>query len=182
MIHHTGRRHTGLSLLLLAVIACAPGCADFKTIMIPRYSADSTRATDPFGGEVYRIDRTVDGREYTLLLSAVGDTLFLGARTGADFRGDVRWHAGECLLEFGLDAEQADGEVTVALIGDLETQGPPVGRRTVADGIVTVRLDLPRTTLVKGDGTIILEFLPRGGGETIDLPASGRLRGVYLMQ
>tara|TARA_R110002096_G_scaffold38595_16_gene106480 strand:- start:2323 stop:2805 length:483 start_codon:yes stop_codon:yes gene_type:complete len=160
--------------------------------VIPRFGADSIRATDPFGGETYRLDREVDEHRYSLLAAAVSDTLHLGAQVRDGFVGEVKWRVGECQLEFSLGSGPRGSEIPIAVTGDLGmgslgtgslgTGGQLVGHLTSDEQTTTVRCEVPRTTLAKGDGTVGLEFAPQGQATSIRLPASGRLRGIYMMQ
>lgn len=182
MAKYTTLRSFLFSMAILSLVSVTTSCQSSRTILIPRYNSGTDRARDPFGGEVFRIDRKVDERVYALLAVCIGDTLVLAAQVNAGFVGDVTWLVGDCQLDFTLKSELTGAEVSVKVSGDLGTAPALTGRSTATEDTVTVTVNVPRHALAKGDGTLVLKFKTRDGTEAIVLPANGRLRGIYLKQ
>lgn len=175
-------RSSLLSMAILSLVSVTASCRSSRTIMIPRYNSGTDRARDPFAGEVFRIDRKVDERDYALLAVCIGDKLVLAAQVNADFVGDVTWLVGECQLDFTITSEPTGAEVPVQVSGDMSTAPALIGNATAIADTVTVTVDVPRQALAKGDGTLVLKFTSLDGSEVVALPAIGRLRGIYLKQ
>lgn len=182
MAKHTTLRSFLLSMAILSLLSVNTSCKSSQTILIPRYPSGADRASDPLGGDVFRIDRTVDGQDYSLMAVCIGDTLILAAQVHAGFVGDVTWRVGECQLDFALPSTPPESEVPIKVTGDLGINLALVGKPTASEDTVTIRVDVPRRTLAKGEGALVLNFVSRDGSEAVVLPASGWLRGIYLMQ
>lgn len=182
------------SILLPLISFCtflASGCANSKTIMIPRYMSEGVSiyavdaSTDPFRREVYEVEAAADA-SFSLLAVALEDRLILGARSDETFAGDVTWKVGDLQLGYRVAGAETSGEVPIRVTREEGASGGAsvpddlVGRTQHADGKTTVHFALPHAVLKRGDGTLTLSFDPDGDETPVSIPASGRLRGVYL--
>jgi len=175
------RRHALFLVPAFGLVALLGGCKNWETVLIPRFDSGAASKADPFNGNVYRYDHPAEDQNYSILAVCIADTLILGTQVDAAFEGKATWTVGDCQIAFPIDPEAS--EVKPVLIqGDLGTSQPLVAIRTATEEAVTVRLELPRGTLTRADGTIILTLQPAGERDPIVLPVSGRLRGVFLAQ
>lgn len=171
------------TVLTLVLAATVLGCASHETIMIPRYDSGEVR-DEPYAGACYEVEREVDGRNYALRAVAFDTTLCLGARADGDFVGQVVWRAGDLQLSLALDGESPDRgiPVTVTAAGPdagVAAADGPTARVLRAGPSTTVVIEIPIGVLRGGDGTLVLELVP-AQREPVRIPATGRLRGVYL--
>ena len=171
-----------VSMVLLSLVSTTTSCRSWQTVLIPRYKSGSDQVKDPFGGEVFRHEQTSNGRHHALLAVCRGDKLLLAAQVGAGFAGQVTWSVGDCQLAFDLESKPSGSGIPIQVTGDLNTNQALVGQATTTEDMVTVTVSVPRRALAKGDGTLGLKFVARDGSASVVLPASGRLRGIYMMQ
>jgi hypothetical protein len=159
-------------------------CAGTRTrvALIPRFAAGESRVAKPdLGGDLFRIDRDVAGQKFTLLAVAVGNTLTVGARVKGSFAGNVTWRVGNHQLKFVLGARQPPAEIPIEVMGELAGSNF-VGRATGSQSFRQVDIDLPLDTLTNGNGALQVRFIPGDGGAAVSIPATGALRGVYILR
>ena len=164
------------SILLIGLATALTSCADFRTVIIPRYT-DATATADPFGTESLEESVEVGDATYRIVATSFGETLCLGAAAPEGFAGTVCWQAGERELTIAVTAASTSAPVT-ARDKDL----PPVADARIdrVDGEVRITIEIPHGTLRSGDGTLVLEFEADGADETVRVPGTGRLRGIYM--
>lgn len=173
-----------LAILALSLGVFVSACAGTRTrtVLIPRFATGESRVAQPdLGGDLFRIDRDVADQKFTLLAVAVGNTLTVGARVKGSFAGNVIWHVGNRQLKFVLGARQLPAEIPIEVMGELAGSNL-VGRATESQGLRQVDIDLPLDTLTKGNGALQVRFLLGDGGASVSIPATGALRGVYILR